>query len=356
MRRAGSLSNGCLIVSLLLGSVTLTSAKVVRRTDAATDSLGASIRRLRIMAKAAWSSSYGDSLFEPEREGRAKLTELQRQIHGFGDAATPALLSLLTDSDWRVNEAAADILQTNPSPRVQKALIRYCLGRILDIPRMTKQLEGPGYDRLRKFGVAALPAIEQAFHSSAHRDNADYLASLVRVLAAMPNQAGLPLITEAVHHPCAPVAAAAASELPSVAGQAALPLLVELLERKPTGCMVIPGPILECICAVGALRKLGNPDAVEPLLRLLIRLGPITEAQEKRNLFSEYPDCRNVIRAAIDVLTGQQPDGDPTAIGDWLEGYKRNHSATQPTQKLKSQIPQDIASRPALARHLVPAW
>ena len=157
-----------------------------------------------------------------------------------------------------------------------------------------------------KFGVA-LPAIEQAFHGSAHRDNADYLASLVRVLAAMPNQAGLPLITEAVHHPCAPVAACCRIRLPSVAGQAALPLLVELLERKPTGCMVIPGPILGVSApwvrsgSSGTRRGRASPQVAH-------RLGPITRGTEKKKSVQRVSDCRNVIRAAIDVLTGQQLD------------------------------------------------
>lgn len=327
MGRAGLLSRGCLLVGLLLGTVTSTSAKVVHRTNAAAASLDATIQRLRATAKATSPKSYGARLFESSNEAQTGLKELQQQILSLGDAATPALLSLLEDPDWRVNEAAADILQTNPAPRVQAALIRYCLSRLLDVPRMTKHMEGPGYHRLLKFGVAALPAIDQAFNSSTHRDDTDYLASLVSVLAAMPNQAGLPLITKAVHHPCAPVAARAASELPRIAGQAALPLLIELLERKPTGCLAIPGPILECVCAVDALRQLGNPEAVEPLLRLLIRLGPLTEEQARRNLFRSYRDCRQVAGEAIDALTGQQLNGDPTAIRNWIEAHKRQTSA-----------------------------
>lgn len=328
MRRAGLLSRGCLLVSLLLGTVTSTSAKVVRRANSATATLDATMQRLRATAKATSPSSYRASLFESGNAPQTGLQELQQQIFRLGDAATPALLSLLEDPDWRVNEAAAEILQPTPAPRVQAALIRYCLRRILDIPRMTKHLEGPGYHRLLKFGVAALPAIDQAFNSSAHRDDTDYLASLVSVLAAMPNQAGLPLITKAVHHPCAPVAARAASELPRIAGQAALPLLVELLERKPTGCPAIPGRILECVCAVDALRQLGNPEALEALLRLLIRLGPLTEEQARRNLFRSYPDCRDAARDAIDALTGQKLHGDPTAIRNWIDAHKRKTSAT----------------------------
>lgn len=288
----------------------------------------ASERTTELLRRAAVAASPRDFranlLVEPRRS--PALVQIQDRIVSQGVPAVPMLLRLLADSDLRVSEAAAEVLQRIRDPKAQQAVIFYSLRHLLDEPRKTKRIEGPGYDRLMAIGAAALPAVTTEYDRRAPSHDINYLATLVRVAAAMPERAGLLVVKRALRHPCSSVAATAAGALSALEGRAALPRLVEFLADRPTGCVEGPGGhggYGRCSAGVHALARLNTADAVEPLLDLIVRLPEETEeARFHRLAYSGRSNCRQEAIAAIDRLAGVEMKGDIPRIRAWVESYK----------------------------------
>jgi hypothetical protein len=78
-----------------------------------------------------------------------------------------------------------------------------------------------------------------------------------------------------------------------------------------------------CRLAVSSLANLGNPEAVDPLYKLMLKLDP--EPQKWRYRLTYYPSCLAATVHAIDQLTGQTMDGNPLRIGAWIENHDRRN-------------------------------
>ena len=293
---------------------------VILKQDRASQS---AIERLRRAAIEATPPDFrANLLYEPRPNN--ELVRIQDRIVSQGTQAVPTLLPVLEDHDLRVSEAAADILQRIRDPKGQQAVIVYSLRHLLDEPRMTKRIEGPGYNRLVAIGTAALPAVSEAYEQHAPGRDIYYLVTLVRVAASMPERAGLPVVKRALLHPCSSVAATAAGAISRMEGRAAFPLLVDFLADRPTQCIEGPGSYDRCVAGVDALARLNTPDAVEPLLNLIVRLPEETEdARFQRTAFSSRSNCREDAIAAIDRLSGEKMKGNIPRIRAWVEARKR---------------------------------
>lgn len=289
-------------------------------------SIAKDIDNLRRAVESAKPRNYDDIPYGPRQS--PDLDFIQRYLVRYGETIVPALLPLLADQDRRISEAAADVLQRITSHQAQDAVIAYSLRNLLEQPRMTKWLTGVGYDRLIAIGIPALPAITRAYHqyASVNQRGGDYLSTLIQVAASMPNQAGLPLIEEAFEHACPDTSGVAARELARMQGQASFSRLVKFLERFDTNTEcphVAGGKALTCRLAVSALVDMGNPDAVEPIYKLMLKLDP--EPQKWRERVTYYPSCLQATVHALDKLTGQTMDGNPQRIGAWVENYHRGN-------------------------------
>lgn len=276
--------------------------------------------------------SYEEHLLGPKPS--PELLRIQEYLVGQGAAIVPSLLPLLREKDLRVSEAAADVLERIPGKAAHPALIIYSLDHLLDEPRRTKKISGPGYPRLVRLGLVALPSIAKAYNQEASKKSPRllYQATLVRAAAAMPDRAGLSLVRNALWRSCPSVAATAAYALGELGGPTALSELVRFLEPHRFLCRQMEGPDRRDPCAAGvnALALLGNRDAVEPLLKLLIRLGPERDDPEWVSYHPDWISCQSEAHRAIEHLTGQKMNRDIECIRAWVDAYNRSHR--QPNQ------------------------
>lgn len=315
----------CCLLVFTCSDATRAAAAPRATGDAPRPQARSSERTIELLRRAAVAAAPRDFranlLVEPLRA--PALVRIQDRIVSQGAPAVPMLLPLLADPDLRVSEAAADVLQRIREPTAQQAVIAYSLRHLLDEPRKTKRIEGPGYDRLVAIGAAALPAVTTEYDRREPSHDINYLATLVSVAAAMPERAGLLVVKRALRHPCGSVAATAAGALSTLEGRTALPRLVEFLAERPMGCIEGLGGYGRCSAGVHALAGLNTADAVEPLLDLILRLPQETEeARFHRLAYSGRSNCREEAIAAFDRLAGVEMKGDIPRIRSWVESYK----------------------------------
>jgi hypothetical protein len=261
-----------------------------------------------------------------------ELLETQELLAKEGIVIVPSLRPLLREQDLRIREAAADVLERIAGREAQTALISYALAHLLDEPRRTKRIEGPGYFRLIRLGLVALPAITKAYDLEASKKDPDRHRQmvLVRAAAAMPERAGLPLVQRALWRSCPTVAATAAIALGKLGGPTAFSELTRFLEPHRFVCRQIEGPsgMDPCVAGVDALERLGRLDGVDPLLRLLLRLGP--ERKDPEWVALERVSCQTEAHRVIERLSGQKMNGDIERIRVWVDAY---HRSCRPTSQ-----------------------
>jgi HEAT repeat protein len=238
------------------------------------------------------------------------VKQLQETLAERGDEAVKELAPLLRDSDMRVSEAAADVLQKIASEAAYDEMVAYTL-RHLDDPTGQTKLPGPGWRRLRLLGKAALPAMRRAYKPELPFATRH---TMILITHQVADSAGLPLLEAALAESDPRLVESAAEALGSVGGPAAYNRLVQLLDSKDAQHRA---------GAIRGLGLLGNLAAVEPLLNVL--LSKDSRYQGWGSGASESAMTLHRIAAeVIDALAGEQLNGDAERIRDWLRKRPQN--------------------------------
>ena len=264
----------------------------------------------------------------------SEINQIKLILIKHGEAAARRLYPLLVVNNERLNESAADILQAIGTPEATDAVIDYCL-RTLANPGGGKDDDGPGRFRLYHFGVVAFPKMLQAYRKYAAqpllREHYRYMMKLVEVSHAMPGDTALPLVQEALSSSYGPVVSVAAQSRGKIGGPGALAELLSLLDISKSK-ILMSGPNDYRHGVIEGLKLLGNRAAVEPLLNLLIQLGPLSQDAASVAARMLRPPIHVTIVEAIDKLTGQNLRGDVARIRQWLnEQSSQNAQSKKPS-------------------------
>lgn len=235
------------------------------------------------------------------------VAALKQALAERGDEVVKELCFLLDDLDPRVSETGADVLETLASEAAFDALVTYCL-RHLDDPTGQAKPPGPGWLRLRRLGNAVLPAMARNYGPGLQVKTRLAMNFIAHQIG---DPAALPLLEKALSDPDSRLGEVAAEALGSVDGAGAYDRLLQLLSSENSRHRL------------GAIRGLGllkNPAAVRPLLDVL--------TSGDQSLLAWAPSSRDetitlhgAAAQAIDLLTGEQLDGDVESIRAWLKSH-----------------------------------
>jgi len=237
-----------------------------------------------------------------------RVKDLQQALVKHGDEAVEQLAVLLRDPDFQISEAGAEVLQMIASEQAYDELVGYAL-RHLDDPTGKTKLPGLGWRRLRVLGKTVLPAMYRAY--SVEQPFGTRL-SMIHIAQQIGDPAGFPLLDTVLTDSDSRLVEAAAEALGRVGGPLAYERLVKLLSSEN---------VQHRVGAIRGLKLLGNPAAVEPLLDVLltedqhfVQWGPSSGLQTETML-------HQTAAKAIDILTGEQLDGEVARIRYWIEKH-----------------------------------
>lgn len=237
-----------------------------------------------------------------------RVKELKQIIQRHGDKAIGELTSLLHDPDIRVSEAAADLLQGIPNESAYNELVAYALLHLKDPTGKTKS-PGPGWRRLRAIGKSVLPSMSKAYASELPFETR---LSMIHITQQIRDPAGIQLLEAALKESDFRLVEAAAEALGRVDGPLAYDLLVKLLDSEN---------VQHCIGAIRGFKLLGDKAAVKVLLEVLLREDQpyklwATSSESPVNTTLHYAAANT-----INLLTGEQLDGDVGRIRIWIETH-----------------------------------
>ena len=275
-------------------------------------------------------------LLVDELQNAAKQSQFERlqlietKLLSHGEAIIDPLVSLLSSANVSISRAAAETLESLGTKRALDEVAQYALKNLVAKPRNSKIMEGPGYDRLIKLGINALPAMTHflKIEDENYRTTREplYIATLMKASARLPNRSGLSLLEAGLCHRNPFIVSNAADGYYLLLGDAAFERLISTIKyRQKIDETTFPA-YEHTILSI--LRKIGNKDAVEPLLKFLIELGPEPTSLRWRMNHLEKPSLHRDTIQTIDLLIGFQSEGNIGEIEKWIKLHRHSGAAT----------------------------